>query len=41
MDLNPTFELGSFSNAPHLLSQKDLNDLVRDLNLFKKQSKIY
>jgi hypothetical protein len=32
-----TFELSSFKE-PHLLTQCDLNDLVRDLHLSKKQA---
>jgi len=38
MDCEPTFAGGSSSNEPHLLSQGDLNDIVRDLNLSKKQA---
>jgi hypothetical protein len=30
----------STSSEPHLLPQGDLNDLVRDLNLSKKQSEL-
>ena len=34
------FKPNCFSSEPHLLSQGDLNDLVRDLNLSKKQSEL-
>lgn len=34
---DPSFEL---SPEPHLLTQGDLNDLVRDLNLSKKQAEL-
>jgi hypothetical protein len=34
---DPNFE-ASTSSEPHLLTQGDLDDLVRDLNLSKKQS---
>jgi len=40
MDYDPTFAGASSSNEPHLLSQGDLNDIVRDLNLLKKQAEI-
>jgi hypothetical protein len=36
---DPNFE-ASTSSEPHLLTQGDLNDLVRDLNLSKKQSEL-
>jgi len=40
MDSDPTFA-GSFSsNVPHLLTQGNLNDIVRDLNLSMKQAEI-
>jgi hypothetical protein len=37
IDCYPTFEARCSSCEPHLLSQGDLNDLVRDLNLSEKQ----
>jgi hypothetical protein len=38
MDCDPTF-VGAFSsNEPHLLTQGDLNDIVCDLNVSKKQA---
>ena len=37
MDCDPTFTGASSSNEPHLLTQGDLNDIVRDLKLSKKQ----
>jgi hypothetical protein len=36
---DPTFEASCFSPEPLLLTQRDLNDLVRDLNLSKKSSR--
>lgn len=36
---DPNFEQ-STSDGPHFITQEDLNDLVRDLNLSKKQSEI-
>jgi len=36
VDCNPTFDASCSSSELHLLTQGDLNDLVRDLNLFKK-----
>jgi len=38
MDSAPTFAGACSSNEPHLLTQGDLNDIVRDLNLSKKQA---
>jgi len=38
MDWDPTFSGASSSNEPHLLTQGDLNYIVRDLNLSKKQA---
>jgi hypothetical protein len=35
-DCDPTFEASCSSSEPHLLTQGDLNDLVRHLNLSKK-----
>jgi len=40
MDCDPTFAGASSSNEPHLLTQGDLNDIVRHLNLSKKQSEL-
>ena len=40
MDCDPTFAGASSSNEPHLLTQGDLNDIIRDLNLSKKQAKL-
>jgi len=39
MDCTPTFAGASSSNEPHL-TQGDLNDIVRDLNLSKKQREL-
>jgi hypothetical protein len=36
-DCEPTFEASCSSSEPHLLSQGNLNDLVRNLNLSKKR----
>jgi hypothetical protein len=41
MDCDPTFAGVRFSNEPHQLTQWDLNDIVRDLNLSKKQGEIF
>jgi hypothetical protein len=38
MYCDPTFAGACSSNEPHLLSQRDLNDIIRDLNLSKKQA---
>ena len=40
MDCDPTFAGASSSNEPHLLTKWDLNDIVRDLNLSKKQAEL-
>jgi WD40 repeat protein len=40
MDFDPIFAGACSSNEPHLLTQGDLNDIVRDLNLSKKQAEI-
>ena len=40
MDCDPTFAGASSSNEPHLLTQGDLNDNVRDLNLSRKQAEL-
>ena len=39
MDCNPTFAGASSSIEPYLLTQGDLNDVVRDLNLSKSKLK--
>jgi len=39
-DCDLTFGGGSSSNEPHLLTQGDLNDIVHDLNLSKKQAEL-
>ena len=40
MDFDPTFAGASSSYEQHLLTQGDLNDIVRDLNLSKKQAEL-
>ena len=40
MDCDPTLSGVGFSNEPHLLTQGDLNDIVRDLNLSKKEAEL-
>jgi hypothetical protein len=40
MDCDPTFAGVCSSNEPHLLTQGDLNNIVRDLNLLKKQAEL-
>ena len=40
MDCDPTFAGASSSNEPHLLTQEDLNDIVRDFKLSKKQAEL-
>ena len=37
-DCDPTFAGACSSNEPHLLTQADLNDIICDLNLSKKQA---
>jgi hypothetical protein len=37
-DCDPTFEASCTSSEPHLLTQDDLNDLVCDFNLSKKEA---
>ena len=37
MDFDPTFAGAFSSNEPHLLTQGNLNDIVRDLNLSKSK----
>jgi hypothetical protein len=39
-DYYPTFKASCSSSEPHLLTQGDLSDLVRDLNLSKKEAEI-
>ena len=40
IDCDPTFAGASSSNEPHLLTQGDLNDIVRVLNLSKNQAEL-
>ena len=40
MDCDITFAGACSSNEPHLLTQGDLNDIIRDLNLSKKQAEL-
>ena len=40
MDRDPTFAGASSSNEQHLLTQGDLNDKVRDLNLSNKKAEL-
>jgi len=40
MDCDPTFAGACSSNKAHLLTQRDLNDIVRDLYLSKKQAEV-
>ena len=40
MDCGPTFAGSCSSNEPHLLTQGDLNDVVRNLNQSKKQAEL-
>ena len=39
-DCNPTFDTSCSSSEPHLLTQADLNYLLRDFNLFKKLAEL-
>jgi hypothetical protein len=39
-DCDPTFEASCSSSEPHLLTQGDLDDLVCNLNLSKKEAEI-
>jgi hypothetical protein len=39
-DCDPTFEASSSLYEPHLLTQEDLNENVRDLNLSEKQAEL-
>ena len=40
MDCDPTFAGASSSNKPHLLTQRSLNDIGRDLKLLKEQDEL-
>jgi hypothetical protein len=40
MDCDPTFAGVCSSNEPHLLTQGDLSDIVRDLKLSRKQAEL-
>jgi hypothetical protein len=40
MDCDPTFAGVCSSSESHLLTQGDLSDIVRDLNLSKKQAEL-
>jgi len=40
MDCDPTFAGASSTNESHMLTQGDLNDIVCDLNLWKKQAEL-
>ena len=40
MYCDPTFGEASSSNEQHLLTPRDLNDIVRDLNLSKKKAEL-
>jgi len=40
MDCDPTFTGASSSKEPQLLTQEDLNDIVRDLKLSKKEAEL-
>jgi len=40
-DCDPTFAGACSSSEPHLLTQGDLNDIVHDLNLSKKQAELF
>ena len=40
MDCDPTFAGAYSSNGPYMLTQGDLNNIVRDLNLLKKQAEL-
>jgi len=40
MDCDSTFSGACSYNEPHQLTQGDLNDIVRDLNLSKKQAEL-
>jgi hypothetical protein len=40
MDCDPTFAGTCTSSEPHLQTQEDLKNIVRDLNLSKKQAEL-
>jgi len=40
IDCDPTFTGACSYNEPHLLTQWELNNIVRDLNLSKKQTEL-
>jgi hypothetical protein len=40
VDCNPTFKASCFLSEPCLLTQGDLSDLVRDLNLSEKEAEL-
>ena len=40
MNCDPTFGGACSSNEPHLLNQGDMNDIIHDLNLSKKQAEV-
>jgi len=40
MDCDPTCTRASSSNEPHMLTQEDMNNIVRDLNLSKKRAEL-
>ena len=40
MGCDPTFARACSSSEPHLLTRRDLNNIVRDLNLSKKQAEL-
>jgi len=40
VDCDLTLEASCFSFEPHLLMQRDCNDLVHDLNFTKQQAKL-
>lgn len=40
VDEDEDFEFEGIVNEPHLITKEDLNDLVWDLNLSKKQSEL-
>ncbi|GBP91761.1 hypothetical protein EVAR_33151_1 [Eumeta japonica] len=39
-DSDPTFEPSTSNKEPHFITQNDLNDLVRDLDLSKRQAEL-
>jgi hypothetical protein len=40
MDCYPTFAGATYSNEPHQMTQVDLNNFVRDLNVSKEQAEL-